>query len=156
PSGWVTPGGKVLIFANAAVFGRKRLNPNIIAVEDNRGVLSERWRCVLDVMSGDFIGSAPAPDMDSRMLLVTTMNNLFVFRNVDALAGRVPSPIPFFGEELIGFRAGIRRRTVKVGSPFALTYHPDTSEIVTYTNLRVIPSFGYRTYGFLSSFALPT
>jgi PQQ-like domain len=154
PSGGVTPDGKVLIFANAETFVRGGLKPTITAVEDRQGVLKERWRSVLGALTGDGIHSAPALDVDRRTLLVTTLNNIFVFRNVDALAGRVPSPTPLAGGQLVNFGAAIRRSTVRVGSPFALTFDPDADELVIYTNFRVVP-FAYRTYGFLGAFTVP-
>jgi hypothetical protein len=152
---WVGPDGKVLIFAHTYSIINGRLQPILVAVEDDQGVLSIRWRCMLNLTSDDDIHSAPALHPASRTLLVTTRNNIYVFRNVDALTGNVPSPLPLCGEELVTGQIRTRAGTVGVGSPFALTFDPDTNEIVAYTNIRVAPLFGYRSYGFLGAFALP-
>jgi outer membrane protein assembly factor BamB len=153
PSAWVTPQGKVLIFANARALVNRRLTPVIVAVEDDDGVLSERWRSVLRTMPGDAILSAPAFHADSRTLVVGTMSNLFVFQNVDTLAGNIPSPLPFWGAELLA--GGPQGAAVSVGSPFALAFDPDASEIVAYTNFRIDSALEGRPYGLVGAFALP-
>jgi hypothetical protein len=49
----------------------------------------------------------------------------------------------------------IRAAKVGVGSPFALAFDSETNDIIAYTNLRVYPVHGRRSYGFLGAFALP-
>jgi hypothetical protein len=154
-SAWVAPDGNVLIFAHTYSVVNGRLEPTIVAVEDDQGVLSIRWRCVLNLTSHDDIHSAPALHPASRTLLVTTRNSIYVFRNVDALTGNVPSPLPLGGEALVSGQVRNRAGTVGVGSPFALTLDAEANEIVAYTNFRVAPRLGYRSYGFLGAFALP-
>jgi hypothetical protein len=152
---WVAPNGKVFIFAHTYAFVNGGLRPAIVAVEDDRGVLKKRWQSVLNVTPGDDVHSAPALHGNSRTLLVTTRNSIYVFRGVDTLTGNVPSPSPLCGEELM--HGGTRRvARMEVGSPFALTFDPDKNEIVAYTNFREIPVFRYRSHGFLGAFTLPS
>jgi len=149
----VTSDGKVLIFAQTYTVMNGQLQPTIVAVEDDHGVLKKRWQSVLDVTLGDDVRSAPALHKNSRTLLVTTGDSIYVFRDVDALTGSVPSPSPLFGEALVTCRTR-RAARIRVGSPFALTFDQDANEIVAYTNFREVPVFRGRAYSFLGAFAL--
>src|SRR5262249_45094339 len=106
-------------------------------------------------MPGDAIHAAPALHGVSRTLLAITADRLYMFRDLDALAGEVPPPRPFSGAELLMRGMQNRLVTVEMGSPLALTFDHDMNEIVAYTNFRVIPLFGYQPYGLLGAFALP-
>lgn len=153
PPAWRAPDGKVLVFGHASAPVRGQLRPAVTAVEDDRGVLGIRWRSLLDVTPWDDVYAAPALHGDSRTLLVPTLNGIHVFRRVDSLSGDIPSVRPLSGELVqVGTRAPT---TVRVGSPFALTFDPDADEIVAYTNFRVSSGFGVSSYGFLGAFALP-
>jgi hypothetical protein len=155
PSACMTSEGTLLILANAEVAVRGQLKPTITVVEDDRGRLRQHWRSVLQTRSGDAIHAAPAVHEDSRILLATTKDSIFVFRNIDTLTGVVPSPRFLSGTELVTPEIGYRAATVGVGSPFALTFDPEANELVVYTNFRVVPAFGYRPYSFLGAFTLP-
>jgi hypothetical protein len=153
PSAWITKQGKVQILANAETWMNRRLKPVIFLVEDDCGTLQVRWRSVLRTPPGDAIHAAPALHRESRTAIVTTPSAMFVFRDVDTLAGDVPSPAPLANARLLSGRTRMAR--VKAGSPFALTFDPEESEIVAYTNFVVAPAFGRRTYGVLGAFSLP-
>jgi hypothetical protein len=154
PPAWVTTDGKVRIFAHAHSFKNGRLYPTIAAVEDDRGVLKQRWLSMLIVSRGDSVHSAPALHGPSGNLFVTTLKSIFLYRDVDQLVGDVPSPQPLESSDMISLaaRPGVAR--VGVGSPFALTYDEESREIVAYTNFRAI-STGGRSYGVLGAFSIP-
>lgn len=154
PSALLASDGKVLIFADAdwIVSGQKW--PVIAAVEDNRGVLSGRWRSVL-ATPDENIRAAPAFYTPTRTLLVNTTQNLYVFRGVDTLVGNVSPPAPLSTRKLMNCAPKSKTATIMVGSPLGLAFNRGTNEIVAYTNFRVTPSPGSPTYGYLGAFALP-
>jgi len=155
PSVWAAPDGRVLIFAPTHSFVNGQRQPVIAAVEDERGVLTKRWWSVLALPVDDDILAAPALHGDSRVLLVPSGQGFYVFRNVDALSGRVPPPSPLSSAELVTFKTRPRViAKVKARSPMALTFDGNANELVVYMNFRVFPVFGGRTYGFLGAFAL--
>jgi hypothetical protein len=145
----------VLLFAHAQTLTRGGFRPILTAVEDNGRELTARWRCALDVTPADSLHSAPALHAGSRSLFVTTYRRLFVFRDVDELSGQVRSPGALASDSFLPFAAPASHRRVEVGSPFALTYDEDDDAIVAYTNVRLLPVAGLRTYGLLSAFSVP-
>lgn len=155
PPAYVTTDGRVILFAHAHALNDGRLLPSITAIEDHAGCFTQRWRCVLEAEFGDDVYAAPALHADSRTLLVTTLNDVYVFRNVDQLAGQVPAPRPLPACQLISLANDPRVAEMKVGSPFGLAYDRDAHEIVAYTNFRLKPRHGFINYGFLGAFALP-
>ena len=110
---------------------------------------------MLNLVPGDDIRAALALYGESRTLLVTTLNRLYVFRDVDILAGDIPATTPLENDRLVTCGTGTGVATVKVGSPLGLAYDPATNEIVAYTNFRVVPVPDSPTFGFLGAFALP-
>jgi len=155
PSAWVTPEGTTVIFANAETLVRSQLRPVVAAIEDNNGLLTRRWWSVLRTIPGDAIHAAPAFHAASRTLLVNTARELYVFRDVDALSGRVPSPTPIPGAQLLDAKLAPAVARAGIGSPIALTYNDATREIISYTNFRIFHRLGGPPYGFLGAFALP-
>jgi hypothetical protein len=131
------------------------LEPTITAVEDRQGALIVRWRSLLHVQPGDDIYAAPALHADSGTLLVTTLHNIYVFREVTSLAGEVPQPAATRPSDLIASASHPRTSSVKVGSPFALAFDVDRDEVIAYTNFRVGVEPFHLRYGFLGAFALP-
>jgi hypothetical protein len=154
PPAWVTADGKVRMFAHAHAFKNGRLCPTIAAVEDDRGVLKRRWLSMLEVDPGDSVHSAPALHGPSGTLFVTTLKNIFLFRDVNHLVGNVPSPPRLASADTveIASRPGVSR--VGVGSPFALTFDEELKEIVAYTNFRAISHSG-QSYGLMGAFSVP-
>jgi hypothetical protein len=145
----------VLLFAHAQTLTSRGLRPVLTAVQDRGGALEPLWKCALDVPPADSLHSAPALHAASRTLFVTTYRRLFVFRDVDRLSGDIRSPEALGAEQLLPTVPPPSHRRVEVGSPFALTYDDARDEIVTFTNVRLLPVAGYRTYGMLSAFAVP-
>lgn len=154
PPAWVTPDGRILIFAHAHSLKNGRLRPTIAGVEDDRGVLKQRWLSELDVSRGDTVYSAPALHGPSGNLFVTTLGGIFLYREVDHLVGDVPSPRPVASTEMISMASCHGVTNVRVGSPFALTFDEESKEIVAYTNFRTISRSG-RSHGLLGAFAIP-
>jgi hypothetical protein len=144
----------VLLFAHAQTLTPEGFRPVLTAVEDRRGELVARWKCALDVSPADSLHSAPALHARSRTLFVTTYRRLFVFRHVDGLAGNVSSPQALASEHLLPFTPRPSHRRIEVGSPLALTYDEEGDAIVAYTNVRLLPVTGFRTYGMLSAFSV--
>ena len=145
----------VLLFAHAQTLTRGGYRPVLTAVEDRGGALTARWKCALEVPPADSLHSAPALHARSRTLFVTTYRRLFVFRDVDRLSGNVSSPEALTSEQLLPFAPPASHRRIEVGSPFALTYDEDRDAIVAYTNVRLLPVTGYRTFGVLGAFSVP-
>jgi hypothetical protein len=154
PSAWVARDGRVLIFGDAHTLSNGRMFPTIASVEDKDGLLERRWLSILNVMRGDSIHAAPALHGPSGTLFVSTPRNIFLFRNVASLSGKVPTPQPLVSADLVKFAASPSVARVGTGSPFALTFDPETDEIVAYTNFCAIPHAGIRKYGFLGAFAV--
>lgn len=155
PPAYVTMNGHVMLYAHAHALRDGQLQPSITAIEDQAGVFVQRWQCVLEVEFGDDVYAAPALHADSRTLLLTTLNSVYVLRNVDQLGGRVPAPRPLPACQMIANANDLRVADVKVGSPFGLAFDRETMEIVAYTNFRLKPRRGFISYGFLGAFALP-
>lgn len=155
PPALVRAGKAPLFFAHAHSLGAAGLAPMITAVEDRQGVLGVRWRCILRVPPGDDIFAAPALHADSGTLLVTTLRDIYVFRDITSLAGDVAPPAAANPCELFAGASDLRTTSVRVGSPFGLAYDADHNEIVAYTNFRVSVAPTHLSYGFLGAFALP-
>jgi hypothetical protein len=155
PPAWTAPDGKVVIFAGAYTYANGQLWPAIAGVQDDQGTLTLRWRSVLNQVPNDSIGAAPAFHALSRTLLVGTKNRLYVFRNVDTLAGTIPSPSPLPIEDVLSCGMDGGTATVTLGSPFGISYNRGTHEIVAYTNFQVTPTPSSPVYGYLGAFALP-
>ena len=153
PPAWITPTGTVQIFATAHAFRNGRMYPTIAGVEDQRGVLTQRWLSVMNVALGDSVHAAPALYGPSGILFVTTLQKIFLFRRASELRGTVPCPSPLPGEALVAIASNPAIATVGFGSPFALTLDQDANEIVGYTNYRAISVAGL-SYGILGAFAL--
>ena len=153
PAGLAAADGTVLVFAAVSQLANGRLRPGLVAVEDEQGILSIRWRSSLDTPPGDDVYSAPGLHAGSRMLLVATGSMIFAYRNVDTLAGDVPPPMPIPAGALPAL--GGDPSGVRANSPFALTFNPEGGEVVAYTNFRVFPPLSAVSYGFLGAFALP-
>jgi hypothetical protein len=124
-------------------------------VEDRKGILSMRWQTVLHVERGDDVYAAPALHADSGTLLLTTLRNIYLFRNVASLSGEVPVPAPVDPCELVASASDSRTTSVKVGSPFGLAFDADQNEVVAYTNFRISVEPSVLSYGFLGAFAVP-
>jgi len=155
PPALVRPGAAPLFFAHAHTLTTAGLEPTISAVEDRAGVLSLRWQSVLHVQRGDDVYAAPALHPDSGTLLLTTLHNIYVFRDVASLSGQVPVPAPVDPCELVANASDPRTTSVKVGSPFGLAFDADQNEIVAYTNFRISAERSLLSYGFLGAFAVP-
>jgi hypothetical protein len=155
PPALVRPGESPILFAHAHTLTATGLEPTINAVEDRQGVLSIRWRSQLHVAPGDDIYAAPALHADSATLLVTTLQKIYVFREVSSLAGQVLSPPATDPVQLVPDAPRSTAASVKVGSPFALAFDADHDEIVVYTNFRMGAAPLQPSYGFLGAFALP-
>jgi hypothetical protein len=155
PPAWVKPDGKVLIFADADAFVNGAWVPLISAVEDDQGVLTQRWWSRLTAIPGDDILGAPGLHAASRTLVVTTWSRLYVFKDVDQLVGQVspPAPLPF--DQLQNCGTIPPNTEVSLGGPMGLAFDSNTNEVVTYTNLRVRFSFFPLTLNFLVAFGLP-
>jgi hypothetical protein len=153
PPAMLRPGQAPLFFAHAHTWTATGLKPTITAVEDRQGVLSVRWQSLLQVQTGDDIFAAPALHADSGTLLVTTLQSIYVFREVTSLAGQVPCPAAVNPSDLVANESYPRASTVKVGSPFALAFDGERDELIAYTNFRVGVSL--MSFGFLGAFALP-
>jgi hypothetical protein len=155
PPALVRPGQAPLFFAHAHTLTAAGLEPTITAVEDRQGALSVRWQSLLHVQPGDDIYAAPALHADSGTLLVMTLHNIYVFREVTSLAGQVPHPAATHPSDLVASTSHPRTSSVKVGSPFALTFDADRNEVIAYTNFRVGVEPSDLSFGFLGAFALP-
>ena len=155
PPALVRAGQPTLLFAHAHTLTAAGLQPTISAVEDRQGILGVRWRSVLQVRPGDDLHAAPALHGDSGTLLVTTLQNVYVFRDVESLSGEVACPPAADPADLIPCAAAGRTSSVKVGSPFGLAFDADHNEIVAYTNFRVSVEPTFLSYGFLGAFAVP-
>jgi hypothetical protein len=155
PPALVRAGKAPLFCAHAHTLTSAGLKPTISGVEDRQGVLSVRWQSVLQVQPGDDVHAAPALHADSGTLLVTTLQHVYVFRDVTSLTGQVPCPAPANPDEMVACAAEPRTASVKVGSPFGLAFDADHNEIVAYTNFRVTVEPTFLSYGFLGAFAVP-
>jgi hypothetical protein len=155
PPALVKPGAAPLFFAHAHTLTRVGLEPIISAVEDREGVLSVRWQTVLHVRHGDDLYAAPALHADTGTLLLTTLHNIYLFRNVASLSGQVPVPARVDLCELVTSASDPRTTSVKVGSPFGLAFDGDQNEVVAYTNFRITVAPSLFSYGFLGAFSVP-
>lgn len=155
PPALVRAGNPALFFAHAHTLTAAGLQPTISAVEDRHGVLSVRWQSVLQVQPGDDVHAAPALHADSGTLLVTTLQNVYLFRDVTGLTGQVPCPPAACPDDLVPCAADPRISSVKVGSPFGLAFDADRNEVVAYTNFRVSVAPTFLSFGFLGAFAVP-
>jgi hypothetical protein len=155
PPALVRSGHPTLFFAHAHTLSGNGLQPTISAVEDGQGVLRVRWQSVLQVQPGDDVHAAPALHADSGTLLVTTLQSIYLFRDVASLTGDVPCPPAARSEDLVASAADPRTSSVRAGSPFGLAFDADRNEIVAYTNFRITIEPTFLTYGFLGAFAVP-
>jgi len=155
PPALVKPGAAPLFFAHAHTLTTAGLEPTLSAVEDRKGILSMRWQTVLHVERGDDVYAAPALHADSGTLLLATLRNIYLFRNVASLSGEVPVPAPVDPCELVASASDSRTTSVKVGSPFGLAFDADQNEVVAYTNFRISVEPSVLSYGFLGAFAVP-
>ena len=67
--------------------------PAIVAVRDSNGALGIAWRSIL-ANTTDQVTAAPALDEASETLVVSTVGNIYVFKNVAGLTSNVPAPAP--------------------------------------------------------------
>ena len=155
PPALVRPGTSPLLFVHAHSLTAAGLQPTISAVEDRQGALSVRWQTSFEIQPGDDVYAAPALHADSGTLLVTTLQNIYVFRGVANLSGRIPCPAAVDPCHLVASASDPRTTSVKVGSPFALAFDADRDELVAYTNFRISVEPSFLSYGFLGAFALP-
>lgn len=155
PPALVRPGTAPLFFAHAHRLSGAGLEPTISAVEDRDGVLSVRWQTVLHVQRGDDVYAAPALHADSGTLFLTTLRNIYLFRDVTSLNGEVPAPVPIDPCKVVASASDPRTTSVRVGSPFGLAFDGDQNEVVAYTNFRISIAPSLLSYGFLGAFAVP-
>ncbi len=154
PPALVRPGCSPLLFAHAHSLTKHGLQPMIAAVEDRNGTLTIRWQTTLEVAPGDDVYAAPALYPDSGTLLVTTLQNVYLFRDVASASGSVPCPAALDAGEMVAGN-GHGTTSVRAGSPFGLAFDADRDEIVAYTNLRITTGASLLSYGFLGAFAIP-
>jgi hypothetical protein len=156
PSSLVLSDGRVLIVGDADRQVGNALRPTVTLVEDDHGVLSELWHSSLTLTGPDNISASPAVHAESRTLIVSTLRNLYVFRNIDQLAGEVPAPTAFRKPDLVtcGGAEG-DQATIRVGSPIALAFDDPSSKLVAYTNFKIKRDPEAETFSFLGAFTVP-
>src|SRR4029079_13315143 len=108
----VRAGQPTLLFAHAHTLTASGLQPTISAVEDRLGVLHVRWRSVLEVQPGDDVHAAPALHADSGTLLVTTLQNVYLFRDIASVTGQMRCPPAACPDELVPCAADPRTSSV--------------------------------------------
>jgi hypothetical protein len=156
PTSLILPDGKVLIVGDADRRVGDVLRPVISVVEDDHGVLTERWRSSPTLELGDNISSSPAVHAESRTLIVGTLRNFYVFRDIDQLTGEVPAPAPYRKPDLIAC-GGARedQADIRVGSPIALAFDDASNELVAHTNFKIRRDADAETFSFLGAFTVP-
>jgi polyhydroxybutyrate depolymerase len=156
PTTLVLPDGRALIVADADRWAQNALRPTITVVEDDNGVLTELWHSSLTLTEPDNISASPAVYAQSGTLIVSTLRNIYVFRNIDRLRGAVPAPAAFRKRDLITCGGAQEdQASIRVGSPIALAFDEASNELVAYTNFKIKRTPEADTFSFLGAFTVP-
>jgi hypothetical protein len=151
PSIMVDAGGNVLAFADAFDdIGGGVLQQAIVAVRDGNGALGIAWRSIL----ADQVMAAPALDEASETLVVSTVGNIYVFKNVAGLTGNVPAPAPLGRSNMITCVPPGGSGVLLLGSPIGLTFDPAANALAAYTNFQFKLASG-AIYSYLGAFSIP-
>jgi polyhydroxybutyrate depolymerase len=156
PTSVILPDGRVLIVADADRQVGSALRPTVTVVEDDHGDLTELWHSSLTLTGPDNVSASPAVHAESKTLIVSTLRNFYVFRNIDQLAGEIPAPAALTKPDLIkcgGAQEG--QANIRVGSPIALAFDGPSNDLVAYTNFKIKRDPEAETFSFLGAFTVP-
>ena len=80
--------------------------------------------------------AAPALDEASETLVVSTVRNIYVFKNVAGLIGNVPAPSPLGRSNMITCVPPASSGALLLGTPISLTFDAAANALAAYTNFQ--------------------
>ena len=98
--------------------------------------------------------AAPALDEASETLVVSTVRNIYVFKNVAGLIGNVPAPSPLGRSNMMTCVPPGGSGVLLLGSPIGLTFDPAANALAAYTNFQFQLASG-AVYSYLGAFSIP-